>query len=457
MSIDNTSKITIAGAGLAGTLLAVLLAKKGYSVEVFERNPDPRKTGATAGRSINLALAERGRHALRQAGLLAEVDTYTIPMRGRMLHDLEGNLTLQPYGKNDSEVIWSTHRARLNRTMLDAAEASGRIRLFFDHRLAGVDWDRQVLTCTDSKEEKVHEHSFDVLIGTDGGGSAVRKAMQQVVDLGVSEDLLEHGYKELHIKPAADGDFVMDANALHIWPRGGFMMIALPNSDSSFTVTLFLSNHGDPGFDAMPDWQAQRAFMRQYFPDAIPLLEDLERDFQENPVGLLGTIRCRKWHLDGKAVLLGDAAHAVVPFHGQGMNAAFEDCVEFMDCLEHGAHSWEDLFKRFQARRIDHANAIADMALENYLVMREAVRDPRFLLRKQLEHELERRHPARFIARYSLVMFHRMPYAEVYQRGKVQAAMLDQLLEHANSLAGVDFDLAARLVDGQLSEISLPA
>jgi kynurenine 3-monooxygenase len=280
--------------------------------------------------------------------------------------------------------------------------------------------------------------------------------MQQSGDLGVSEDLLEHGYKELHIAPAADGSFVMDANALHIWPRGGFMMIALPNADSSFTVTLFLSNRGDPGFEAMPDWKSQKAFMHQYFPDAIPLLDDLERDFRENPVGLLGTIRCRKWHLDGKAVLLGDAAHAVVPFHGQGMNAAFEDCVEFMDCLEQGADNWEALFERFQQRRVNHANAIADMALENYQVMREAVRDPRFLLRKELEHELERRHPARFIARYSLVMFHRMPYADVYQRGKVQASILDQLLEHAGKLGDVDFDLAARLVDGQLNKIKLP-
>ena len=308
-----------------------------------------------------------------------------------------------------------------------------------------------------ASEKNAHEHSFEVLIGADGGGSAVRKAMQKVEDLGVSEELLEHGYKELHVAPSADGGFVMDANALHIWPRGGFMMIALPNSDGSFTVTLFLSNHDDPGFEAMPDWNSQETFMHRYFPDAIPLLDDLERDFRENPVGLLGTIRCRKWHLGGKAVLLGDAAHAVVPFHGQGMNAAFEDCVEFMDCLEHGARTWENLFKRFQERRVDHANAIADMALENYLVMREAVRDPRFLLRKELEHELERRHPTRFIARYSLVMFHRMPYAEVYQRGKVQAAMLDRLLENAESLAGVDFDLAARLIGEQLGEIKLPA
>lgn len=456
MKIDPGTKITIAGAGLAGTLLAVLLARKGYTVEVFERNPDPRKSGAAAGRSINLALAERGRHALQQAGLLEEVDTYTIPMRGRMLHDQQGQLTLQPYGKNDSEVIWSTHRARLNLTMLDAAACSGRIRLFFDHKLAGVDWDRQVLNFTDASGAAGHQHSFDVLVGADGGGSAVRRAMQEVQDLGITEDLLEHGYKELHIPPAADGSFAMDPNALHIWPRGGFMMIALPNADRSFTVTLFLSNQGEPGFKGMPDWDSQRRFMHRNFPDAIPLLNDLQQNFRDNPVGLLGTIRCRQWHLGGKCVLLGDAAHAVVPFHGQGMNAAFEDCEEFLACLAHGAENWEALFKRFQQRRVDHANAIADMALENYQVMREAVRDPRFLLRKALEHELERRHPARFIARYSLVMFHRVPYAEVYQHGRVQAALLDRLLENVNSLEEVDFELAARLVDGQLSDIRLP-
>ena len=295
-----------------------------------------------------------------------------------------------------------------------------------------------------------------MLIGADGGGSAVRRTMQEVTDLGVSEDLLEHGYRELTIPAGNKGEFLMDRNALHIWPRGGFMLIALPNSDGSFTVTLFLSNTDKPGFAHLNDWDSQQRFMAEQFPDVMPILSDLERDFLDNPVGLLGTVRCKQWYLQDKGLLLGDAAHAVVPFHGQGMNAAFEDCAELIDCLEDHEQDWERVFNRFQEQRIDHANAIADMALENYLTMRDSVRDPGFLFRKELEHELERRHPMRFIARYSLVMFHRLPYAQVYRRGQLQAAILDQLLDSAESLGEVDFELAARLVDGQLELISEP-
>ncbi len=399
LKVGDTGRITIAGAGLAGTLLAVLLSRKGFEVDLFERNPDPRKDAAPAGRSINLALAERGRHALKLAGLLEQVDSFTIPMRGRMLHDTEGQLTLQPYGKDESEVIWSTHRAQLNRTMLDAAEASGKIRCYFDHMLTGVDWAAQSLSCSKANGENPHQHQFEVLIGADGGGSAVRQAMESVVELGISTESLGHGYRELTIPPDGNGDFQMDPHALHIWPRGGFMLIALPNYGGSFTVTLFLSNEGDPGFDRLTDWARQKQFMQNQFPDVMPLFMDLETDFCDNPVGLLGTIRCRKWFYRDKALLLGDAAHAVVPFHGQGMNAAFEDCVEFMNCLENSDCNWEELFEQFQRCRIDQANAIADMALENYGIMRESVRDPQFLLRKDLELELERRHPQRFIGR----------------------------------------------------------
>ncbi len=457
MKVCDTQKITIAGAGLAGPLLSILLARKGFDVELFERNPDPRKGRASAGRSINLALAERGRHALKMAGLIDKVDRFTIPMRGRMLHAPDGMLTLQEYGKDESEVIWSTHRVELNRTMLDDAEASNKVRIFFDHKLTGVDWDYRKIACSASGGENPHTHEFNVLIGADGGGSAVRKAMERVADLGVSAEPLEHGYRELTIPPGKNGGFMMDSNALHIWPRGGFMLIALPNSGGSFTVTLFLSKHEDPGFEHLEDWQSQQQFMQQQFPDAMALLSDLEADFRDNPVGLLGTVRCKKWYHRDIALLIGDAAHAVVPFHGQGMNAAFEDCTELMDCLQDKNQEWETVFHRFQERRIAHANAIADMALENYQIMRESVRDPGFLLRKELEHELERRFPQRFIARYSLVMFHRLPYAQVYRRGEHQANILDQLLAGTESLKDVDFELAARLIENQLNEISEPA
>ena len=456
MKVSETKKVTISGAGLAGTLLSVLLARQGFAVDLFERNPDPREAGPSEGRSINLALAERGRHALKMAGLLDEVDRFTIPMRGRMLHALDGSLTLQEYGKDESEVIWSTHRAELNRVMLDAAEDSNQVRIFFDHKVTGVDWNTKTLLCCNASDENHHSHEFDVLIGADGGGSAIRKAMETVADLGVTEDILEHGYRELSIPSGPDGEFLMDRNALHIWPRGGFMLIALPNSDGSFTVTLFLSNFDDPGFSHLPDWESQSRFMQEQFPDAMALFDELETDFRDNPVGMLGTVRCKKWFYEDRGLLIGDAAHAVVPFHGQGMNAAFEDCTELMSCLQDKEQDWSRVFENFQAKRIDHANAIADMALENYLIMRKSVRDPGFLLRKELEHELERRHPRRYVARYSLVMFHRLPYAEVYQRGLKQAAILDELLVNVRDLEGVDFEEAACQIDGQLSRISEP-
>lgn len=451
MKVKQTRKITIAGAGLAGSLLAVLLARKGFEVDVFERNPDPRDAGSIGGRSINLALAERGRYALRQAGLIEAVDEYTIPMKGRMMHAIDGTQTFQPYGKDESEVIWSTHRARLNLGTLEAADRRPRVSLFFRHRLHAIDWDKKELVCADPDTDQTHTHGFDVLIGTDGAGSAVRQAMSDVVDLGVSEELLDHGYKELNIPPGPDGEFQLDPHALHIWPRGGFMLIALPNADRSFTLTLFLPNEGSPAFSELTQWPEQEAFMQSNFPDVVPLIAKMQQDFSENPVGLLGTIRCKEWHFEDKALVMGDAAHAVVPFHGQGMNAAFEDCVAFMECIEDDSREWRDVFADFQSRRVDNANAIADMALENYGIMRESVRNPRFLLGKALEHELERRHPGHFVARYSMVMFHRLPYAEAFRRGQIQADMLDTLLEGVGSIDEVDYVKAASLINQKLT------
>ncbi len=454
------STITIIGAGMAGTLQAVLLAQRGFRVSLFERNPDPRTGDAPAGRSVNLALGERGRHALATAGLLDEVDAFSIPMRGRMLHNVDGEQRLQPYGKDDSEVIYSVHRARLNECLLNAADRLDDLSIHFDHRLEDIDWDHNTARFSDSARGGQTTQEFSVIIGTDGAGSAVRRNMETRTDLGVSEDLLQTGYKELSIPPGPDGNPLLDPNALHIWPRGGFMLIGLANSDNSFTMTLFLDNEakdGNRGFDELEDWPSQLEFMNRHFSDAVPLIPRLREEFENNPIGLLGTIRCKKWHLDGKALIIGDAAHAIVPFHGQGVNAAFEDCVALMECLEgHGSRDdidWHNVFSQLQQQRIDNANAIADMALENYEIMRESVRHEGFLLRKALEHELERRHPGHFIARYSLVMFHRIPYAEAYRRGDIQAGILDELLTGAASLDDISFEKAARLIEQELEPI----
>lgn len=440
-------RITVVGAGLAGSLLAVLFARRGFEVDVFERNPDQRTTPTPAGRSINLALAERGRHALRQAGLIEKVDRFAIPMRGRMLHEPGRPPRLQRYGSRPGEVIWSVHRARLNRALLDAADQAG-VALHFDRRLVDADFERRLARYA-SGNGTMHELDFDVMIGADGAGSAVRAAVMRVRDLGLREVGLDHGYKELGM-PAADGEFALEPEALHIWPRGDFMMIALPNPDKSFTATLFLPETGDPSFAQLQSWPAQRAFMQREFPDAVALMPRLNEDFARNPVGFLGTVYLDRWHLEDRVLLVGDAAHAIVPFHGQGMNAAFEDCVILADMFT--GPDQDRVFEAFfQARKPD-ADAIAQMAMENYAEMRAAVRDPRFHLKKELEWALEERLPGRFIPRYSMVMFHRIPYREAHERGAIQADILERFTSSASGMADIDLEEAVAVCRARLPE-----
>jgi kynurenine 3-monooxygenase len=408
----------------------------------------------SAGRSINLALAERGIHALKLAGVFEEIQPELVPMRGRMLHALDGSLELQPYGSRENEVIYSVSRAGLNQCLITAAETHQPVNFTFDAPCESIDLSSGQLTLhTPGGGETV---PFEVLIGTDGAGSVVRSAVMAATDGNCSSDFLDHGYKELCIPAGPDGSWQIDGRALHIWPRGGYMLIALPNTDGSFTLTLFLANEGDPSFHALQDPQAARAFFAAQFPDALALIPDLEADFRDNPTGLLGTVRCWPWHIHGDAhaaLLVGDAAHAIVPFHGQGMNAGFEDCVVLCECLDHCGDNtlsgWKDAMLEFAQRRKPDADAIAEMALDNYIVMRDSVRDPKFHLRKQLEFELERRFPERFIPRYSMVMFHRMPYSAALQRGRVQADLLDELLQDVDVIDAVDFEHAALLIKRQ--------
>ena len=445
-------RLTIVGAGLAGALLATLLARRGWQVDVFERRGDPRLHGYAGGRSINLALAERGLHALRQADADGAVLERAVMMRGRMVHPLHGEPQLQRYGRDDSEVIWSVSRGELNISLLDAAEAAGAT-LHFDRGLASVDFDRKVATY--NGDGGAHEHAFEALLGCDGAGSTLRVQMGRHTDLGERTAWLEHGYKELEIPPANDGGFRIEPNALHIWPRGRYMCIALPNDERTFTVTLFMALHGDgsddPDFDSVSTAAEARALFARDFADTLPLIPELEQDFEANPTGTLATLYLDRWHLDGHAVLLGDAAHAMVPFHGQGMNCAFEDCVALASHIE-AAPDLATAFAAFETERMADARAIQQMALENYIEMRDLVDDPDFLLQRKLEQALQERHPGRFVPHYAMVTFMRMPYSLALERSEIQRGILVEATRGLDSLDGVDWNA----VDAEVVRLLAP-
>lgn len=454
MTTSTPRQLTIIGAGLAGALLATLLARRGWHVDVFERRGDPRVHGYAGGRSINLALAERGLHALRQADADGAVLDKAVMMRGRMVHPLHGEPQLLRYGRDDSEVIWSVSRGELNIILLDAAEAAGA-RLHFDRRLDAVDFEAR--TATLLGEGRAYTHRFEALVGADGAGSALRAEMARVTDLGERTEWLGHGYKELEIPPARDGGFRIEPNALHIWPRGRYMCIALPNDERTFTVTLFLpSTGGEPSFETVVTGEDARRLFARDFPDTLPLIPQLEEDFEGNPTGTLATLYLDRWHLDGRAVLLGDAAHAMVPFHGQGMNCAFEDCVALAAHLEGNADR-AAAFAAFEAERRPNAQAIQAMALENYLEMRERVDDADFLLQRDLERALADRHPARFVPRYAMVTFRRLPYAMAFERGRVQRELLVEATRGRDSLEGIDWAWVDAEVERRLPPLPVEA
>lgn len=446
--------ITIIGAGLVGSLLATLLAQRGFAVEVFERRPDPRVHGFLGGRSINLALAERGLHALRQAGVAGDVLAGAVMMRGRMVHPLDGEPNLQRYGRDDSEVIWSVSRGGLNITLIDAAERAGA-KIHFDAPLADARFaasanESSVITVGHNRDGK-REVLAGLLIGADGAGSALRAAMMQKSNLGERIKPLGHGYKELEIPSAGKDGFALEPNALHIWPRGGYMCIALPNAQGSFTVTLFLPNEGTyPSFATLPDAHAARGLFAEQFPDALALMPDFARDWDAHPVGQLATLYLDRWHIGGSALLLGDAAHAIVPFHGQGMNAGFEDAAKLANLMDAQHNDPSAVFAEFQRARKPNVDAIAAMALENYIEMRDGVADPHYLLKRELAFTLAGRAPEHFMPRYRMVTFTRMPYAFCLQRGREQTALLESLLAGCTDIAQVDIDSAVTRVRTEL-------
>ncbi len=446
--------VRIAGAGPSGALLAILLQRRGLRVELYDARPDPRDGRGESGRSINLALADRGIHALRAAGVFEQIAPGLVPMRGRMIHSPDGSCGFQPYGRRASEVIYSISRHRLNQALLQVAARAPGVSLHFRHRLEDADFGRRSATLRDLAADRTIEVPMRPLLGCDGAGSRLRRRMTEDGLIETREEPLDHGYKELTIPPDAHGGHRLERDALHIWPRGDFMLIALPNEDGSFTATLFLPMRGPVSFAALGEGRAAEDFLRANFPDVVDAMPDRGAEFRAHPVGSLGTVYCSAWHCGAAAALVGDAAHAIVPFHGQGMNCCFEDCIEF-DALLARHSSWKALFADFFAARKTNTDAIAAMALENYLEMRARVNDPKFRLQQALALELERRHPQRFIPRYSMVMFHHeISYRTALERGLVQSRLLADATRGAAALEDVDFERVEHAVRRDLAPLA---
>ncbi|MEM8836253.1 MAG: NAD(P)/FAD-dependent oxidoreductase [Planctomycetota bacterium] len=422
---SNPRTFVVVGAGLGGALLACYLADMGHRVRLFERRPDPRENGFIGGRSINLALSTRGITGLKGVGLDQAVLEDAIPMRGRMLHDPDGEVVFQAYSKDPTDAINSVSRAGLNITLLNAAAKRANIEMRFGCRCLDVDLKWPRVTFRDEQTGEAIEAEGDAVIGADGAFSAIRAAMQRTDRFNYEQSYLSHGYKELTIPPTESGEFAIDPNALHIWPRGANMMIALPNKDRSFTCTLFWPFDGEESFERITGDDSVRAHFEKVYPDAPAIMPTLLEDFRDNPVSSLVTIRCRPWNAGGKVALLGDAAHAIVPFYGQGMNAAFEDCRVLAEQLASHDDSLEVALDAYACARHDNADAIADMALTNFVEMRDKTASTWFRLRKKLETTLHKLLPDSFLPLYNMVSFSNIPYAEALGRARRQARVIE--------------------------------
>lgn len=421
--------ITILGAGLVGSLLSIILSKRGYSVEVYERRSDMRKNPQSAGRSINLAMSERGWKALDLAGLRTDIEDIAIPMKGRFLHQKDGSTAFQQYGKN-GEAIYSVSRGILNMRLMDLAEKHG-VTIHFDRKCTHVDIDKNIAIFTDS-EDKEYTIESALVIGADGAFSALRKSYTSRDRVDYQQFYISHGYKELMIPPGENGTFLLEKNALHIWPRGEFMMIALPNPDGNFTCTLFFPFEGKVSFDSINTDEDVQKLFAEYFSDAVPLMPTLIEDYRNNPTSSLITVKVHPWIYKNKSFLIGDAAHAIVPFYGQGMNAGFEDCTVLDELLNLYQDNWDKILPEYQRRRKPNGDAVADLALENFIEMRDKVAHQEFLERKKIEKDLGLRYPSIFNSVYEMVSFSHTPYAFALSSSNAQDRLLQKIMKEGD-------------------------
>jgi len=418
----NKPDVTLIGAGLSGPLMASYLSSNGFSVDLYERRSDMRENKQESGRSINLALSERGIRALKDIGLFHQIKSHLIMMKGRMIHDKDSSRHLQLYGQKENEVLYSVSRATLNIALLEHAEKQPNVSISFNHQLNNVDFKNQVISIGEKNIP------FNRLIGTDGFNSQLRRCMMKETNIQFQNKPLGHGYKELTIPPSSSGTYLMEPNALHIWPRGNFMLIALPNMDKSFTCTLFAPLKGDESFEEFQSENEIINLFKRDFPDTLKLIPSLVEEFKNNPVGKLATIYCEKWNYKDLAIIMGDAAHAIVPFFGQGMNASFQDCTVISSLINKNSGDLGSAFRAFSSEHVSNGHAIANMALENYIEMRDSVNDKNYKTYRATELLLEKKFPNRFIPRYSMVSFNEIPYSEVYRRGEIQTDLINAFI-----------------------------
>lgn len=424
-------KIVIVGAGLVGSLHAINMAKKGYAVEVYERRPDMRKKDLIAGRSINLALSNRGWKAIKAADIEQEIKEIAIPMYGRIMHDEKGETTFQQYGK-EGEAIFSVSRGELNQKLMNCADKYDNVTFYFNHKCLGINLEKNVLKFENSTNKETVEVQADRTFGTDGAFSAIRKQMQRTDRFNFEQMYLEHGYKELSIPALKNGEHQLDKNALHIWPRGEFMMIALANEDGSFTCTLFFPFEGKDSFSTLKSKEQVQHFFEKMFPDALNLMPNLVQEYFENPTSSLVTIKCSPWNVADRILLMGDASHAIVPFYGQGMNSGFEDCTLFDEIFERNNRDWNLAFTEFSKSRKKDADAISALALHNFIEMRDLVADDQFLLRKKIESKIYAKYPEKWVPLYSQVTFSHTPYSIALANGLRQRKIMDKIMEKPN-------------------------